>query len=177
MKTKIFFSIILTAVFLISSCATMRISVNYDKEINFSEYKTYRFVFPKHKQEKRGQKNNPIFTKNMMNEIRPIMEAKGYTEAESQNDADILLHFYTYVKNRKDWVPATYRVGRWGRTWRTSPGHVRHYKEGTLGIDIVDREEKMLIWQGIGTDVLDHHNPQANLVEVVEEILEKYPPN
>lgn len=176
MKTRYLFPILLVSIILLSSCATMRVQINYDKEITFSNYKTYRFIFPKHKQGTRGQKNNPIFTQNIMNEIRPIMDAKGYTEAKSQKNADILIHFYTYVKNRRDWVPGTYRVGRWGRTWRTNPGHVRQYKEGTLGIDIVDRKAKALIWQGIGTDVLDRKNPQKNLVAAVEEVLSKYPP-
>ncbi len=175
MKTGRLLSIILVALIIMSSCATMRVSVNYDKAINFSDYETYRFIFPKHQQENR-KANNPLFTKNIMNEIRPLMEAKGFTEAASQKEADLLVHFYTFVKNRRDWVPGTYHVGRWGRVWRARPGHVRQYKEGTLGIDIVDREARALVWQGVGTGILDRSNPGENLVEAVEEVLAKFPP-
>jgi len=176
MKSKLYLVGLIVSVFLISSCATMRVAVNYDKDINFSEYKTFRFVFPKQVSRGRGKNVNPFFTKDMMNEIRPIMIDKGYEEAGKEEEADLLLHFYTHVQNQRDWVPATYRVGRWGRVHRTSPGHVVHYKEGTLGIDIVDQEKKALVWQGIGKGVLDRTNPQKSFVEAVEEVLAQFPP-
>ena len=108
--------------------------------------------------------------------IKPILESKGYAEAASQQDADLLVVFYAAVQNRRDFVPPTYRTGRWGRVWRTSPGHVVHYKEGTLVIDIVDRKKKELVWQGMGKGVLDRAEPARNLVEAVQKILEEFPP-
>jgi hypothetical protein len=45
-----------------------------------------------------------------------------------------------------------------------------------LVIDIVDQKKKELVWQGIGTGVLDRANPAGNLVESVQKILEKFPP-
>lgn len=176
MKTKVFLiGLILTGI-LLTSCATMRVAVNYDREVNFSEYKTFKFVFPRRESRERGKNPDPFFTRDIMNEIRPVMVDKGYTEAGKEEEADLLLHFYTYVENQRDYVPATYHVGRWGRVHRTSPGHVVHYKEGTLGIDIVDQKKKSLIWQGIGKGVLDRANPQKSFVNAVEEVLSQFPP-
>ena len=160
-------------------CATVRVAVNYDEAVDFGEYQSFYFVKPR-PQQQRGTPGrsvrNPLFTKDVMNEIRPLMEGKGYVEATSQREADLLVVFFASTQHRRDWVAPTYHVGRWGRVWRTSPGHVVHYKEGTLIIDMVDNRKKELVWQGVGTGVLDRTNPGANLVDAVQEILAQFPP-
>ena len=157
-------------------CASVGVTVNYNKDINFSQYKTYRFVQPKFRRQRRAEIKNPLFTKDVMREIRPIMENKGFVEASSTEGADLLVHFYAMIRERRNFSPPTYRVGRWGRTWVAQPGRVVQYKEGTLGIDIVDRRRKELIWQGVGKGVLDRQNPAKNLVQAVEKVLEPFPP-
>jgi hypothetical protein len=155
----------------------MRVLIDYDKDISFENYKTFSFVKPKHKpQGRKGIWKNPLFGKEVLREIQHILESKGFEKAESKETADLLIHFYTMVQHRRDYVPPSYRVSRWGRVWRARPGHVVHYKEGTLVIDIVDREKKDLVWQGIGKGILDRHNPAANLVEATEEVLKEFPP-
>ena len=176
-KRNLFFVILVIGVTGLLSCASVKVAVNYDEEAPFSEYQTFHFVKPKH-QSRAGSRavTHPLFTKDVMREIRPIMEGKGFTEAATRGEADFLVVFYAMVQHRRDFVPPTYRVGRWGRVWRTRPGHVVRYKEGTLVIDIVDQQKKELVWQGVGTGVLDRTNPAANLVEAVGKILENFPP-
>jgi hypothetical protein len=111
-----------------------------------------------------------------MQEIKPVLESKGLTEASSRDGADLLIVFYAAVQNRRDWMPPTYRVGRFGRVWRTSPGHFHRYKEGTLVIDMVDNRKKELVWQGVGQGVLDRANPAQDLVSAASKILQEYPP-
>ena len=174
-KKLIFISIVL--IFILASCSSVRVMVNYDDTITFSDYRTFRFVSPRRQQANRtGVVTNPLVTGEVMREIKPIMESKGLTEAVSENAADLLIVFYASIQNRSDYVPATYTVGRWGRVRRTSPGHVVQYKEGTLVIDIVDRQKREMVWQGIGRGVLNRNNPAENIVESVQEILETFPP-
>ena len=68
-------------------------------------------------------------------------------------------------------------MGRWGRVYNVTPGRPVRFKEGTLVIDIVDRKTKELVWQGIGSDVLDPSGPHENLINAVQEILKKFPPD
>ena len=174
-KTLILLGI--SGLIMVIGCASVSVSVNYDEAVDFSEYQSFHFIKQNPKQQqRRGVVRNPLFTKDVMNEIRPILESKGFSEAPSRDRADMLVVFYAAVQNRRDFVAPTYRVGRWGRVWRTSPGHVVRYKEGTLVIDIVDQKKKELVWQGVGKGVLDRSNPGSNLVEAVNEILEKFPP-
>ena len=160
----------------LSQCSSMRIAIDYDKDVSFEKYKKFSLVKPKYRPQGKDISQNPLFTKEVLDEIQTVLESKGFVKAESNETADLLIHFYAMVKNRRDFVPPTYRVGRWGGVWRTGPGHVVHYKEGTLVIDIVDRSKKDLIWQGAGKGILDRHNPAANLVEAAKEVLKEFPP-
>ena len=169
--TLIFFLI------LILGCSSMSVMVNYDETVDFSQYKTFAFERPRNPGRGQGRTvQNPLFTQEAMQQIRPILESKGYREASRREDADLLVVFYAAVQNRRDFVPPTYRVGRWGRVWRTSPGRAVRWKEGTLVIDMVDRGRQSLVWQGVGKGVLDRRNPGRNLVESSAKILEKFPP-
>jgi hypothetical protein len=109
-------------------------------------------------------------------EIKPIMASKGFTEVQQARKADLLVIFYAHTQDQVDWVPGTYRTGKWGRVWQTSPGHTVRYKTGTLVIDIVDRAEKELVWQGVGEGVLSRNDPGSKFVEAVQKILEEFPP-
>lgn len=159
------------------SCSTVRVSVNYDESVNFTRYKTYSLIkAPRNKDQNKGGIRNPLLKRDILNQIKTIFSEKGYQEAVSKKNADFLVIFYTNVQNRKNWKPATYRVGRWGRVWKTRPGHVVRYKEGTLVIDIVAADQKELVWQGVGKDVLNRANPEENFVSSAREILKDFPP-
>lgn len=159
-----------------AGCSSIHVSVHYDEEIDFRQYRTFRFHRPGMRAEGRGPAGNPLFTKEVMDEIRPLLETRGFQEAAQGEEPDFLVIFYASVRNRRDWVAPTYRVGRWGRVHRTSPGHVVHYKEGTLVIDIVDSRKKELIWQGIGRGLLDRDRPAGDLVDAARRVLEGFPP-
>lgn len=162
---------------LILGCASTKVSIQYDKTKDFSSYKTFSLVPPKRASQQPNAVRDPFLKKEILSEIRPVLEKKGYAEAPSENEADFLVVFYTMVQNQRDYVPPVYRVGRWGRTWVARPGQVIRYKEGTLAIDVVDRNKKELIWQGVCKDVLDRNDPSSNLVAAVEKVLEKFPPS
>lgn len=175
MKKYFLFGIMIIPVLI--RCSSMKIMANYDREVDFSQYQTFQFVGDKDSPGRGGKGiHNPLFTKDVMYQIRPVMEAKGFTEVENRDEADILIHFNAFVKNRREYVPPTYRIGRWRRVWRARPGHVVDYKEGTLIIDIVDRARKEMVWQGVGQGVLDRDNPARNLAEAASDILAHFPP-
>lgn len=176
MKKGNFFMIVVAVMSLILCCSTMRVQVNYDKGVDFESYESFSFVRPKHQQKGKAVVKNPLFSKDVMNEIRPILESKGFKEAETKEEADLFIHFYALMRQKHNYVPPTYRVGRWGRTWVARPGHMVRYKEGTLVIDIVDAKNKELVWQGVGKGVLNRTQPGQHLIQAVEEVLADFPP-
>ena len=160
-----------------TSCSTISVVVDFDETVDFAQYRSFAFVRPRQQAQVGGGRiRNPLFNQDVMREIKPVLESKGLTEATSRERADLLVVFYAAVQNRRDWVPPTYRVGRWGRVWSTRPGHFQRVKEGTLVIDMVDNRKKELVWQGVGQGVLDRSNPGQNLVDSASNILQRFPP-
>lgn len=69
------------------------------------------------------------------------------------------------------------------RGYRTFPGIVGYtrdtslYEEGTLVIELVDRETREVVWRGIASeDIFNESNTQA-IQEMVTDIFEEYPLN
>jgi hypothetical protein len=163
------------AVFLVlAACSSMRVAVQYDEKTDFRAYHT--FFFSPSKANLPGPGRNPLFTKEILGEVRTVLEQKGFSEASGPGQADLMVHFYAMVQNRRDFAPPVYRVGRYGRVWKARPGHVVNYKEGTLVIDMVDRTKDELVWEGEGQGVLDRRDPSSHLMDAVKEVLAPFPP-
>ncbi len=177
MKKHLLIALLLPA--LLMSCSTMKVVVDYDDQVNFRSYKTFHFVTPKKmKAKQKGTPEvikDPIFMKQARNEIGTVLSEKGFQRAETQKQADFVIAFYATAKHKAQITPPTYHIGRFGRRW-VRPGHVHHYKQGTLIVDIVDREKHELVWRGVGSGVLDRNDPRKNLLEAVQKVLAKFPP-
>lgn len=178
MKKQILLLIAIGA-FLISGCSSMRVMVDYDDQFDFSNYKSFEFIVPQ-KEARQDMKNqavisDPLFVKKASREITSALTTKGYRQAGDKKEADFLIAFYATAKNKPQITPPMYRIGRFGRRW-VSPGRVYHYKQGTLIIDIVDRNQKELVWRGVGSGVLDRDEPTKNLLKAIEKILKDFPP-
>ena len=160
-------------------CSSMKVMVDYDDQFDFSHYKTFAFVpakkLPKEKMKKPAVIKDPLFIKKASREISTVLTEMGYQKADKPGGADFLVAFYATAKNKAQITPPTYHIGRFGRRWVT-PGRVYHYKQGTLIIDIVDRKGKELVWRGVGSGVLDRNDPRKNLLEAVQRVLSKFPP-
>jgi len=166
--------VILFLLVLLAACSSMKVAVNYDRQADFKAYRTFCMIPPR--ADRPGPAGRPLFNREVLNEIKTILEKKGLTEVSDRESADLAVHFYAMVQNRRDFVPPAYRVGRWGRVWAVRPGRVVRYKEGTLIIDMEDRAKKELVWEGEGKDILDRTDPSKNLIEAVGKVLESFPP-
>jgi len=172
---------------LMFSCSTVSISSDYDKTVDFSQYKTYAFY-------KKGIDKLEISDLDKRRILRAIereMAAKGIEKSE---DPDLLVNIFAKSKERIDvyntgymgWYPWYYGWG-WGGFgpgfgWGYGPGYtnVVQSTEGTLFIDLIDMKRKELAWQGMGTSVLsDYKNvdkKEEKINEFVSKILTQYPP-
>ena len=65
----------------------------------------------------------------------------------------------------------------WGWGFNNQP-QVSVRSEGTLFIDLIDMENKQLIWQGMGTGLISKKmdKKEEQIKEFVMKIMEKYPP-
>lgn len=174
MKTLKFLPLLLLFVF--ASCSSIRVNQDYDRNADFSQYKTYAY----HKSGIDKVEVSDLDKKRILRSIDEAMAAKGFTKSENP---DVIINFFTKEREQVDvnQFNAGWGYG-WGWGWnpwiwggRTS---VNRYTEGTLTIDVIDAKKKELIWQGQGEGVLTKNvdKKDEKVKEFVSKILEQYPP-
>ena len=182
MKYSIIFSVWVFAL-LLSSCSSLKVNSDYDREANFSAYKTYSFA----EMDMERTNINDLNKKRLVNALKNEMNKKGLTESES---ADLEIHMHGVVENKwaatanTDYYGMGYpyyrrRIG-WGNTYATATTSVdvQEYDQGTLIIDLVDVKEKSLVWQGVGTAILKNNpkNVEERINKAMAKIMAGFPP-
>ena len=158
-------------------CQTVRVSQDYALGTDFNQYKTFAYL-------KKGvdeAKISELDKKRILRAIDAEMMAKGFTKSENP---DVLVSIFTDSKERvnvyNNWCwNFGYGFG-WGGFGVGGPfgNNVSRSTEGVLYIDLIDAQNKDLIWQGVGEAAL-RSTPEAKVErtnEMVREILMQFPP-
>ncbi|WP_299128289.1 DUF4136 domain-containing protein [uncultured Winogradskyella sp.] len=188
MKKLLKFTPILVFAILLSSCSSVRVAADYDREANFNQYKTFAFFKPGIDK----AEISDIDKRRILRAIEAELMAKGMTKSENP---DMLVSIFTKSNQRVDVYNNAWGAGAWGWGgfnrwgWGWGPGfgwgaglggnNVSTTTEGVLFIDLVDAKEKELIWQGSGTGYLVTRNvdkKEARIKEFVSKTMEQYPP-
>ena len=171
-----FFSI-LSLIFIItlSSCSTVQVASDYDKQANFNAYKSFAFYKPGIDK----AEISDLDKKRILRAIEADMTAKGFSKSSTP---DLLISIFTKTKENVNIYQNNFGWGYgWGWNpwfWGAGSNTVSTTTQGTLYIDLIDASKKELVWQGMGTAALteDVHRKQEKMNEIVRAILEKYPP-
>jgi hypothetical protein len=162
--------------FILGSCSSVRVNSDYDKNADFSQYKTYAF----HKSGIDKVEISDLDKKRILRAIDAELGKKGMTKSETP---DLLVNILT--KEREQVDVNQFSVGwgyGWGYGWNPYLWGGRNYvttsTEGTLYIDLIDAKKKELIWQGegIGDLTKDRDKKDENINEFVAKILAQFPP-
>ncbi|PQJ22969.1 DUF4136 domain-containing protein [Tenacibaculum sp. SG-28] len=154
------------------SCSSVRVSTDYDTQVDFGALKTFAFY-------KTGVDKAAISDldkKRIMRAIEAELLAKGMTKSATP---DVLVNIFTKSRERVDVNDNSF--GGYWYPWYYGPSQVTvsTQTEGTLFIDLLDTNGKNLLWQGIGTGVLQMRSmekKEERIKEFVHEIMEQYPP-
>jgi hypothetical protein len=183
MKKKFLFFLPLAMILLLSSCVSIRVVADYDREADFNSYKTYAFY-------KTGidkAQISDLDKKRILRAIEEEMAKRGFVKSERP---DLLVSIFTKERERVDvyngagwgWGPGWGYWNPWiwgGPGWGGS--NVSTRTEGSLYIDLIDSSSKELVWQGRGVGTLNNigniDKKEARIREFVMQIMEKYPPN
>jgi len=180
MKKLLKFIPILVFALVLTSCSSVRVATDYDREANFDQYKTFAFFKPGIDK----AEISDLDKRRILRAIETELLAKGYTKSE---DPDMLVSMFTKSTQRVDVYNNAWGWGSWGwggyGGWGWGPGwggnQVSTSTEGMLYIDIIDNAKKELIWQGSGTGYLVTKNiekKEARIKEFVQKTLMQFPP-
>jgi hypothetical protein len=175
---------ILIILMFITSCSSIRVAADYDKEANFDSYKTFAFF-------KTGidkAEISDLDKRRILRAIESELLAQGYTKSENP---DLLVSIFTKSQQRVDVYNNNWGMGAWGwggyGPWGMGgPGGwgmnqqpmVSTQSEGTLFIDLIDANKKELVWQGMGTGYLPRNieKKDERIKEFVSKVMEKFSP-
>jgi hypothetical protein len=172
----------LAAVALLAGCtSTPSVLSDYDKRADFGSYRSFGFV-------DQGDEAKSLAIQTLEAAATREMEARGYKLA---TEPDLLVHFTGKLEDRADVqsVPGPMYGPGWGYGgwygapyggWAYSSPQVttRHYKVGTLVMDIVDRAKRQVVFQaGMEKTVTKKmlENQDAALNAAVASMFATYP--
>lgn len=164
----------------LTSCSSVIVATDYDREANFDNYKTFAFFKPGIDK----AEINDLDKRRILRAIEAQLMAKGYTKSENP---DMLVSIFTKSNQRVDIYNNAWGNGAWGWGgyggwgWRSgwNNNQVSTTTEGVLYIDLIDAQKKELIWQGSGTGNLETRNVEKKEIrinEFVTEMLMQFPP-
>ena len=160
-----------------ASCASIKVSSDFDKTAQFAGYKTYAFT-----PEALNMNIEELNRKRLISATENELSLKGFTKSDNP---DVLIDL-KITGEKKQTATATstggyggYRYG-WGGGYGTTTVNYDSYVEGTLFIEMIDAAKKEMVWQGRGVGTI---NPDAsaekrekNINYSVKQIFTQYPP-
>lgn len=173
---------------IVSACSSsIRVSTDYDKEADFSSYKTFGF----YKWEQDSDKLLTRFDRERIEQsTKAELEKRGYTFTEGVGDMTVSLFVVLEQKTSRQAYTNHYGGGYggyydwdygpgwgWGAGTSTTTYTETDYIDGTLIIDILDSKQRKLIWQGVGAGTVDEdaENRASKLPGEIAQIFAQFP--
>ena len=180
-------ALLTVALFLASVTPTVAQDVRYDfdKDKDFSKYKTYKWV-----EIKGAQLPDELTQKALTSAIDAELAKKGLTKTDS-DDADLYIGYQTAVGQEKEFTSFNTGWGYgpgWGGGWygyggmasTTTYGSTSTVYVGQLDLSMYDPAAKQLVWRGSASKTLDPKakpdKKQKNINKAAAKLLKNYPP-
>ena len=172
---------------LFSVAGFAQVKSDYDKEADFTVYKTYSF---QGWQKDSDKQLNEFDKKRILDALKAEFDARGMTLVESDADAEVAL--YLVLDSKSSTTAYTNFVGgmgygpRWGwgmgvggmgMATATTTYNEDDYTEGTLVVDMYDSTGKKLVWQGVMTSVVQEkpEKRDKSIPKKIKKLMKEYP--
>jgi hypothetical protein len=184
MSKNAFFSIALLLL-AASTAIAQDVRYNFDKDTDFSKFKSYKWVPIKD-----AAKVDDLRDKQIKEAVDAELAKKGLTKSDADS-ADLYIGYQAGIGTEKqftsynsDWGygPGWYRGGWYGggSGMSTTSGQTSTIYVGQLGVDMYDSKNHDLVWRGVASKTIDPKakpdKQQKNLTKAVTKLLKDYPP-
>ena len=183
------FMMVGTLLAMLVACAGIPVSTDYDTSRAFSSLKTYAWMTPKKKLIIDPLVDNDLMNRRVQRAVENRLAALGFSKASEQQGADFFITYHVSAEDRIS-ISSFYNSFGYYPCWNGCYGRgyggvgmndvsVRHYKQGTFMLDVIDPASTELIWRGIAGKRLTSGTPQERdlyVDSIVDAILAKFPP-
>jgi len=172
---------VIATLFVAGACA-QKVKVGFDKSADFSKYKTYSLQLPK------MPPARPLLYESVIGSIKQGLQAKGLVYQEKGGDLYVVpaggldygLPSYNPLADTCDRCQAPLQDPvQWSGSPPPGGSSGKPQPEGTLELDMIDRETNKLVWSGFVVQKLQPTNVDKSLQLVgkaVEKLTAEYPP-
>ena len=175
------------AAMLIAGCASKpTIETDYDHTVDFTQFKTYAFFNPMGIE---SPSYSSIYGSIFRAAISKEMESRGYTQSDNP---DLLINVSGRLQDKTKVTTTSdpymsggyygYRrgaYGAWGGYGYGTQTHVSNYTEGTVNVDMVDRVQKRMVWEGVAVGRINEKTTnderRINIHAGIQEMFAGYP--
>lgn len=195
---RIFYLCCLLVLGLSQACTTTTVSSDYAKGTDFGKYKSYAWLPDIDTTHQKPLWDNDIFRQNLHQAVNNQMVSMGYALDTVKPDMLLIVHasfhnqqqtyttpmsttypyYYPGYVYSGPWYPYYYR-GYYNYPYITGYDvQTVNYTEGTIVVDMIDRDTKKLVWRGWSEGAVN--DPQAferKLPKRIHDIFMKFPGN
>jgi hypothetical protein len=168
----------------VTATVAQDVRYDYDKEKDFSKFKSYKWVTIKE-----ADQPDELTSKRIMAAVDAELTTKGLTKTDSDT-ADLYLAYQTAIGTEKQFT--SYNTGwgygpGWGAGWygggmssTTTYGSTSTVYVGQLDLSMYDPATKQLVWRGVASKTLDTkakpEKKEKNIGKAVQKLLKNFPP-
>jgi hypothetical protein len=190
MQKKNFSLLFLTGALMLflSSCSSISVTSDYDKTVDFTQFKTYEYYGW-------ADESDKILNDIDKRRIEQAVEAEFGKRGMQlvKGNGDLVVTLFIVVQEKTEQRATTTGAGAyggyyggyygygpgwgWGPSYSTTTVSTYDYNVGTLVVDVFDKANEKLIWEGAGQGTIEE-NPQnrdKTIPKAVSKIMYNYP--
>jgi len=166
---------------IVGGCSGIRVQTDFDREADFSGYKTWDFLPGEPRPTGYRTLDDPALAARLQGAIENGFSLRGLQKASQDPDFFVAYHLAFAEKINARNIENYYQYINYAvfAPYVTS-SYTEVYDLGTLIIDVLDRRTKTHVWRGAAqTNVNTQAGPRENepkMREVARRILEDFPP-
>lgn len=179
-------AVVLITVVFVLSCSSSSMQTDHDHQADFSTYSSFAWFSNADNEQPSPTGTNQIIDQRIRRAIAANVLSKGLTQAPPES-ADLLVTYYVSLNQQLRMYSTSWGYGwgwggpHWGYGYAFWPGWghttVSTYHEGSIIVDIVDREKEQLVWRGVATRVLGKKSSsEEEIGQTVERLMSDFPP-
>jgi hypothetical protein len=175
--------VLLSAIVVTVGAQAQKIKVVYDKQADFSQFKTYAWA-------PHGAVAHPMLAANIVGAIEDEMKARGFQMVQMNQNPGLVIQVYGSIDQESTLysndplymatggIPpfdpsfsGPMLTGQYGNTTVT-------IHKGQLVVDLIDAANKKLVWRGMSQQNLAAHDPDKLLSQVntaISKMFKQYP--
>lgn len=173
---------LLSVFIIVAACSSIKTSYDFDKDMDFSKYKTYAFS-----EDAKNLNIDDINKKRILTSIENQLTTKGISNSANP---DIIVDIHIKGEQYQTATATStgmgyggyygYRGYRYGSGFTSTQVTYDNYTEGTMTIAFIDKKLNQIVWQGTGVKTIDENeSPQKREESInyaVQQIMANYPP-